>query len=153
MTAEVEALAEAETAVERTQRALSEGVARCLSLGLDEATTQRTVADLQQRYQAAVRHRVMVLAIRQQTTDQERRVAQVHELAAVARERLVHADRTMQAQVLALLDVRVTVLDHAHDGQPVRVRVEGSVAHDLLLLSAESDWKPVAPGMRAGGAG
>jgi DNA invertase Pin-like site-specific DNA recombinase len=60
--AEVDALGEAETAVERTQRALADGAARCLSLELDEPTTQRTVAELQQRYQAAVRHRAMVLA-------------------------------------------------------------------------------------------
>ncbi len=93
----------------------------------------------------------MVLAVRQQTAVREHQVAQVHQLAAVARDRLVDADRALQAQVLQLLDVRVSVLEHAHDGRPVQVRVEGSVAHDLLLMAAESDRRPVAPGMRAGG--
>ena len=54
------------------------------------------------------------------------------QLAAVARERLQNADRALQAKVFALLDVRVTILEH---GNQVRVRVEGSVAHDLLLSS------------------
>jgi len=51
--------------------------------------------------------------------------------------------------VLSLLDVRVTVLSHGKAGSrsgsggPVQLRIEGSVAHDLLLLSAESDWHPL----------
>ncbi len=46
-------------------------------------------------------------------------------------------------RVFALLDVRVTVLEHGGKGQPTRLRVEGSVVHDLLLTAAERDWSPV----------
>jgi hypothetical protein len=41
--------------------------------------------------------------------------------------------------VFALLDVRVTILEHI---DRVRVRVEGSVAHDLLLSSVSGGLAP-----------
>ncbi len=65
----------------------------------------------------------------------------------LAQDRLVNADRALRAQVLALLDVRVSVLEHPADG-PVRLRVEGSVAHDVLLRGVEPD---VAPAVLATG--
>ncbi len=43
----------------------------------------------------------------------------------VARVRLEHADPELRARVFALLDVRVTVLQHGGKGQPTRLRVEG----------------------------
>ena len=41
--------------------------------------------------------------------------------------------------MFALLDVRATIVEH---GKEVRVRVEGSVAHDLLLSSVTGGLSP-----------
>lgn len=147
---EADALGEAEAAVERMQRALAEAGTRCLALGFDAETTARTVAGVQQQYAAAVAHRGMVLAARTATTEREDRLSKVQRLAELARERLEHADRELQARVFALLDVRVTVLEHGGKGQPTRLRVEGSVVHDLLLTAAERDWTPVVRASAAG---
>ncbi len=103
---------------------------------------------LQRDLAQAREHARMVAAMRAETDANAHRVGQVRQLAAIAEERLAHADRELQARVLALLDVRVTILSHGQPGSrsgpggPVRLRVEGSVAHDALLLSAESDWHP-----------
>ena len=57
----------------------------------------------------------------------------------MARERLQNPTRELHAQVFALLDVRATIVEH---GKEVRVRVEGSVAHDLLLSSVTGGLSP-----------
>lgn len=82
----------------------------------------------------------MIAAMRVQTKSQEHRLAQVGRLAKVASDRLVNADRTLRSQVLALLDVHVTVTEHASDDQPVKLLVEGTVADEMLLTSADNDW-------------
>ena len=133
---EADAVAEAEAAVQRLQRALSEAAAWAVALGLDAPTTERMVGGLQSQYAAAVAHRGMVLAARTATAQREDRLSQVGRLAEVARVRLEHADAELRARVFALLDVRVTVLAHGGKGQPTRLRVEGSVVHDLLLTAS-----------------
>jgi DNA invertase Pin-like site-specific DNA recombinase len=135
----VDSLGDAEAAVMRTQRALASAAAKCLTLDLDEGTTMATLAELREQHREAVQHRAMVAAMNQETADATARMVTAQQLAAVARERLQNADRTLQAKVFALLDVRVTILAH---GDQVRVRVEGSVAHDLLLSSVGGGLAP-----------
>jgi hypothetical protein len=53
--------------------------------------------------------------------------------------RLLNADRALQAKVFALLDVRATITER---GDQVKVRLEGSVAHDLLLAGVRDDLAP-----------
>ncbi len=72
----------------------------------------------------------MVASINAETLEAQRRLVTIQNLAAVAATELAHADRELQAKVLALLDVRVTVLEQ---GERLDLQVEGSVAHDLLL--------------------
>jgi hypothetical protein len=135
----VDSLGDAEAAVMRTQRALASGAAKCLTLDLDEGTTVATLAELREQHRAAVQHRAMVAAMSEETAAAAARMVTAQQLAHVARERLQNADRALQARVFALLDVRVTILEH---GDHVRVRVEGSVAHDLLLSSVSGGLAP-----------
>lgn len=138
-TVTADALGDAERAVTRTQEALAKAAARCIALGLDEATTNATVAELQDQHRTAVQHRAMVAAVSAETAEAQRRMVTAKQLAQVARDRLQEADRSLQAAVLALLDVRATVTDH---GDRVAVRLEGSVAHDLLLSGVREDLAP-----------
>ncbi len=126
-----DALGDADATVERTQAALSRAVARCIALGLDDATTAATVAHLRAEHLAAVEHRQTVAAIRQEATQAQERMTTAQRLAEVARDRLVSADATLRGKVLGLLDVRAQVV--SHDGRDLHLRVTGSVAHDLLL--------------------
>jgi hypothetical protein len=135
----VDSLGDAEAAVMRTQRALASGAAKCITLDLDEGTTLATLAELREQHREAVQHRSMVAAMSEETAATAARMVTAQQLAAVARERLQSADRVLQAKVFALLDVRVTILEH---GDHVRVRVEGSVAHDLLLSSVSGGLAP-----------
>lgn len=145
---ERDALVRAQVEVDRRQQALVQASATGLQAGLDGDTLRQVVMRLQRDLAEARQHVRMVAAMQAQTGVQVERVSQVQQLALVAQDRLVTADRALQQRVLALLDVRVTVLDHgqpgnrARRGGPVRLRVEGSVAHDLLLAGAESDWHP-----------
>lgn len=126
-----DALGDADAAVDRAQAALSRAVARCIALGLDDATTAATVAHLRAEHLAAVEHRQTVAAIRQEATRARERMTTAQRLAEVARDRLVSADATLRAKVLGLLDVRAQIV--SHDGRDIHLRVTGSVAHDLLL--------------------
>jgi DNA invertase Pin-like site-specific DNA recombinase len=135
----VGSLEDAEAAVARTQRALASAAAKCLTLDLDEGTTMATLAELREQHREAVQHRAMVAAVNQEMADATARMVTAQQLASVARERLQNAGRALQAKVFALLDVRVTILEH---GDQVRVRVEGSVAHDLLLSSVGGGLAP-----------
>lgn len=119
----------ATVAVERAQGALADAVARGLRLGLDDSTLARTVAELQHQYDAAARHLAAIQAAQQSSRKQVDRLAQIAQLAGSAHARLQTAPPELQAEVFALLDVRVTVLEH---GEPVRLRVDGTVAGDLL---------------------
>lgn len=129
----------------RSQEALAGAAARCIALGLDESTTESTVAELRTQHRAALQHRAMVAEMRTQTSQATERITTAQELAQIARDRLVHADRALQAKVFALLDVRVQIVSH----QPLQLEVEGSVAHDLLLRQVQ---EPVAPDVLASGA-
>jgi hypothetical protein len=64
----------------------------------------------------------------------------------VPRNRLLCADGGAPGQGVRLLDVRATILEH---GDQVRVRIEGSVAHELLLSSMGEE--ELAPGKLASG--
>ncbi len=89
----------------------------------------------------------MVASVSADVTAAKRRMVTAQELASVAAERLIHPDRELQAKMFALLDVRVTVLKHT-DG--LQLRLEGSVAHDLLLNEVRGE---PAPGVQASGGG
>jgi hypothetical protein len=108
-------------------------------LTLMKAPTMATLAELREKHREAVQHRSMVAAMSEETAAAAARMVTAQQLAAVARERLQSADRVLQAKIFALLDVRVTILEHDNE---VRVRVEGSVAHDLLLSSVSGGLAP-----------
>lgn len=148
---EGDALTEATRRTERAREALAQAAAKCLAAGLDAATTDSTIAHLRETYMAAKEREQWLAGMAQQTERTRDRVAAVSRLADVARERLLHADRELRAKVLALLEVRVTVLESARGKHAtVRLRVTGSVAHELLLRSTSEEWHP--PG-GAGAAG
>jgi hypothetical protein len=101
---------------------------------------EATLAELRDQHREAVRHRSTVAAMRHETAAaQAREWSRPSNLAQVARERLQNPTRELHAQVFALLDVRATIVEH---GKEVRVRVEGSVAHDLLLSSVTGGLSP-----------
>jgi DNA invertase Pin-like site-specific DNA recombinase len=136
---EVNALQDAERAVAKTQKALSDGAAKCIMAGLDDETMEATLTTLHEHHRQALQHRAKVAAVSQETTAAKARMATAQELAQIARQRLLHANRALQAKVFALLDVRATITRH---GDQVEIRLEGSVAHDLLLAGVRDDLSP-----------
>jgi site-specific DNA recombinase len=136
---EADALRDAERAVARTQDALAQGATRCITMGLDDATMEATLGKLREHHRQSVQHRAMVAAMSQETTAAKARMTTAQELAQVARERLLKADKGLRAKVFALLDVRATITEN---GDLVKVRLEGSVAHDLLLAGVRDDLAP-----------
>jgi len=136
---EADALRDAERAVARTQEALAQGATRCITMGLDDATMDATLGKLREQHRQAVQHRAMVAAISQETVAAKARMVTAQELAHVARDRLLHADKALRAKVFALLDVRATITSH---GDQMKIRLEGSVAHDLLLAGVRDDLAP-----------
>lgn len=138
-----EHLEDAEKAVARAQKAVARGAARCISLGLDQATTEDTLAELREQHRAAVDHRATLAAMRSETAEAKARLVTAQQLADVARDRLATADSHLRARVFALLDVRATITDRT-DG--VSVNLTGSVAHELLLAGIS---QPVAPAIPA----
>ena len=81
----------------------------------------------------------MVTALSQETSAAKARMTTAQQLPQVARQRLLNADRALQAKVFALLDVQATVREH---GDQMKMRLGGSVAHDLLLASVRDDLAP-----------
>jgi sarcosine oxidase gamma subunit len=98
-----------------------------------------TLAKLDENHRQAIQHRAMVAAMSQESVEAKARMVTAQELAQVARNRLLHADRALQAKVVALLDIRATITEH---GDQVKVRLEGSLAHDLLLAGVRDDLAP-----------
>jgi len=147
-TAERDALVRAQLQVDQVQRALADAVGMGLKAGLDADTMRVVTGQLQEELAHARQHLQVVAAMRADTDARNTRLQQVQKLALVAQERLQNADLLTQQRVLTLLNVRVTVVSHGRPGNrsgpggPVQLRLEGTVAHDLLLLSAESDWHP-----------
>lgn len=148
--AERDALVRAQLQVDQLQRALADAVGTGLKAGLD-ADTMRAVTDQLQEELAQARHHLQLVATMRADTDaRSTRLEQMQQLALVAEEQLPGYDLARQLRVLALMDVRVTVLAHGRPGSrsgpggSVQLRIEGAVAHDLLLLSAESNWHPLA---------
>lgn len=129
-----QAMEEAETAVRRAQEALASGAARCIAMGLDDATTAATLNHLRDTHAAAVRQRDLVAAVSLESSAARERMATAHQLADIARQRLQGAGPDLRAQVLAVLQVRATVQRNGENGCTT-VELTGSVAHDLLLAS------------------
>ena len=148
---ERDAVVRADEQVANLERSLREAATTCLKAGLDASTMRGVVEGIQVDLDAARDHRTMLAAMRASTVAEVGRLEQVQRLALVASERLVNADSATRRRVLELLDVRVTIVSHGGGGgevragrggsqEPMRLRVEGNVAHGLLLASAESDW-------------
>jgi DNA invertase Pin-like site-specific DNA recombinase len=136
---EADALQDAERAVARAQNAVAQGATRCITMDLDDATMEATLANLREQHRQSVQHRDMVAAMSQETVAAKARMVTAQELAHVARNRLQHADRALQAKVFALLDVRATITEH---GNQMKIRLEGSVVHELLLTGVRDDLAP-----------
>ncbi len=134
-----DALAQAQQAVDRTRTAVAKAAARCIALDLDEATAAATLAELQAQHKAALQHERMIASVSADTLAARQRMVTAQELASVAAETLAYADRDLQAKVFGLLDVRVTVLEQR---ERLFLRVEGSVAHDLLLDEVRGGLAP-----------
>lgn len=120
-------LPKAEAAVKRTQKALSGAVAQCIALGLDQATTEDTLAELRAQHRAALDNRATIAAMRTETAEAKARLVTAAQLATIARDRLATiTDRTDRLQV----------------------KLTGSVAHELLLTGLN---QPVTPAVQATG--
>jgi site-specific DNA recombinase len=132
---EADALERAEVEVSRLERSLGEVFAQGVRVGLDEAALREATASLEASLVEARQHAAMVAAMRAETAQERGRLDRVRLLADLAGERLVTADAALRARVLALLGVQVRVPVLGAEGQPVRVEVSGTVAHDVLLGS------------------
>jgi hypothetical protein len=69
----------------------------------------------------------MLESLREESARESQRMRHLWELAEGAHKRLPHMTPQEQKEMLDLLDIRVTVLEHATKDTPARVGIEGVV--------------------------
>jgi site-specific DNA recombinase len=124
---ELSALRTKAAKLDRAQRdTLVELVRRGFDAEAIEEATEKVAADL-----VAVRHRITELeSWAADSKAESAKVMTVWGLAEMAAERLQNMDLDERRRVLALLDVKVTVLD---DSRNPALRIEGTLCHEKLL--------------------
>jgi chromosome segregation ATPase len=112
--------------------------------GLASADIEAAVKDLTGERESLRRHLAMIEAWRADSAQASKRMRRLWELAEQAHKRLPTMSPEEQKQVLNLLDVRVTVLEHARKStggrvlEPARIRIEGFVSDDVLGATSEA---------------
>ena len=86
----------------------------------------------------------MLESWREESARESQRMRHLWELAEGAHKRLPHMTPEEQKEMLDLLDVRVTVLEHGTKETPTRVRVEGVVG-SVALTNAAREIDEVEP--------
>ena len=104
--------------------------------GLDPADIEQAVADLTREREALRRHLLMLDTWRDESALESQRMRRLWDLAEGAHKRLPQMTHEEQKQMLDLLDVRVTVLEHATKDAPTKVRIEGVVGGVALTNAA-----------------
>jgi hypothetical protein len=127
---EQDELAEVERRIAEKERTLLVDVADYLRRGVPAEAVKAATDGIELELAALRSHRDRLLALQADSQAESERVRDVWALAERAASRMGNMTLAGQAEVLRLLDVRVTVLD---DGPTPRLRVLGSVPHRVLL--------------------
>lgn len=110
------------------------------------------IAELRHKLENARRQRDLLLAWRLESARQAGRIRSMWELAEAAADRLPSMTDDERTEILAILDIRVTVLDPPPDAPArggsnggygpatPRLRIEGSVPHQQLLEAFVPGW-------------
>jgi site-specific DNA recombinase len=132
--------------IEDTQRKLREterGIKNVLltsaKAGLEPQEIEEAVAELTRERDALRRHLAMIETWQQESARESERMRNLWSLADEASRRLPEMSLEEQKEVLDLLDVRVTIIEHATRTTPTRMRIEG-IVYDTLLTD-ERDLK------------
>jgi DNA invertase Pin-like site-specific DNA recombinase len=110
-----------------------------IEAGLPPAEVAASMARLTDKLAALGRRRDDVARFLADAEARSASLDQLGRLAATARDRLEHADLAFQAETLALLDVRVTVLDRT---RTPALRVEGVICSEGIQGPAAASGKP-----------
>jgi DNA invertase Pin-like site-specific DNA recombinase len=119
-------------------RAIQSVLLTSAKAGLGSADIEAAVKDLTGEREALKRHLAMIEAWRADSAHASNRMRRLWELAEQAHKRLPGMTPEEQKQVFELLDVRVTVIEHAKKTkggrvlEPARIKIEGLVNDQVL---------------------
>lgn len=133
---ERDSVADLDAQIAQQEKALTHDVTEAVKAGLPASVIQSVTAQLTNELDALRRHRAMLDSWREESARESQRMRYLWELAEGAHKRLPHMTKEEQKEMLDLLDVRVTVLEHATKDAPARVRVEGVVGNAALTSAA-----------------
>ena len=141
---ERDSVADLDAQIAKQEKALTKNVAEAVKAGLPASVIQSVTAQLASELDALRRHRKMLESWREESARESQRMRHLWELAEGAHKRLPHMTPEEQKEMLDLLDVRVTVLEHATKETLARVRVEG-VGGSVALTNAAREIDEVEP--------
>jgi DNA invertase Pin-like site-specific DNA recombinase len=128
-------VADLDAQIAKQEKVLADNVTEAVKAGLPASVIQDVTAQLTSELDALRRHRGMLDSWREESARESQRMRRLWELADGAHKRLPLMRDEEQKEMLDLLDVRVTVLEHETKETPARVRIEGVVG-TLALTSA-----------------
>ncbi|MEN3342284.1 MAG: hypothetical protein V7644_1688, partial [Actinomycetota bacterium] len=129
---ERDGIEETERKLREIEKAIKNVLLTSAKAGLEPKEIGEAVADLTGERDALRRHLAMVETWQVESARESERMRALWALAEHAHKRLPQMSPEEQKEVLDLLDLRVTILDHATRTTPARVRIEG-VVYDTLL--------------------
>jgi hypothetical protein len=133
---ERDSVADLDAQIAKQEKALTQDVAEAVKAGLPASVIQSMTAQLSEELGALRRHRAMLDSWREESARESQRMRHLWELAEGAHERLPQMTPEEQKEMLNLLEIRVTVLEHATKNTPTRVRIEGVVGAVALTNAA-----------------
>jgi DNA invertase Pin-like site-specific DNA recombinase len=141
---ERDSVADLDAQIAKQEKVLTENVVEAVKAGQSASVIQSVTAQLTNELDALRRHRKMLDSWREESARESQRMRHLWELAEGAHKRLPHMSPQEQKEMLDLLDVRVTVLEHGTKESPTRVRVEGVVG-SVALTNAAREIDEVEP--------
>jgi site-specific DNA recombinase len=141
---ERDSVADLDAQIAKQEKVLTENVVEAVKAGQSASVIQSVTAQLTSELDALRRHRKMLESWREDSARESQRMRYLWELAEGAHKRLPHMTPQEQKEMLDLLDVRVTVREHATKETPTRVRVEGVVG-SVALTNAAREIDEVEP--------
>jgi site-specific DNA recombinase len=121
---------------ERKLRAIEKAIKNVLltsaKAGLEPQEIEEAVTELTRERDALRRHLAMIETWQVESARESERMRRLWALADEAHRRLPQMTPQEQKEVLDLLDVRVTIIEHVTRTAPARVRIEG-IVYDTLL--------------------
>jgi site-specific DNA recombinase len=118
--------------IENLTKALTERTREALRAGLPAEVLAEVAGELTAEREALIRHRDRLKAWEEQSANESAHMRRLWDLAEMAHARLPSMGLDEQKQVLGLLDIQVTILEHATRETPAVLTIEGAV-HDALL--------------------